>query len=176
MIIVKVELHSARTGQITELGRAHISNTGDNPSHPTRGDYLIELFRKGSTTKVQRKGLLRDYPRNSYTVWELVRRCLETALGKWPVHPGHPIEFDENRNPLDWYGDSSSCEEIIYDHVGRSKMTIPELVRTIKDYGFDEQAIRAYVQNMLDKKQLKINKEMQLELEDLFDFTIVRNE
>lgn len=43
MIIVKVELHSARTGQITELGRAHISNTGDNPSHPTRGSGIATV-------------------------------------------------------------------------------------------------------------------------------------
>lgn len=103
MIIVKIELHSARTGKITELGRAHISNTGVLTSeNPNRGDYNVELFRKGSATKVQRKGLVRDYPRNSYTVWELVRRALESALGKWPIHPGHPLEYDENKNPVEF--------------------------------------------------------------------------
>lgn len=97
MIVIKVELHSARTGQISELGRMYISNTGHLTSkNPNRGDYIVELFRKGSTTKVQRKGLVCDYPRNSYTVWELVRRALECTLGKWPIHPGRPEEFNED--------------------------------------------------------------------------------
>jgi hypothetical protein len=96
MILVKIELHSARTGQVTELGRMQITNNGIESAHnPNRGDYIVELFRKGSTTKVQRKGLVRDYPRLSYTVWELVRRSLEAALGRWPIHPGRPEEFGE---------------------------------------------------------------------------------
>lgn len=121
MILVKIELHSARTGKVTELGRMQICNTGTTTSdNPKRGDYEVSLFRKGSTTKVQRKGLVRDYPRLSYTVWELVRRALECTLGKWPIHPGRPMEFDEeiaafyqgsehesavaksDRNGLDW--------------------------------------------------------------------------
>lgn len=97
MILVKIELHSAITGKVTELGRMQISNTGHaTKENPKRGDYEVELFRKGSTTKVQRRGLVRDYPRQSYTVWELVRRALEAALGKWPIHPGRPEEFDED--------------------------------------------------------------------------------
>lgn len=96
MIVVKIELHSAITGKITSLGQMQISNTGHlTKKNPNRGDYAVELFRKGSTTKVQRKGLVQDYPRNSYTVWELVRRALECSLGKWPIHPGRPEEFDE---------------------------------------------------------------------------------
>jgi hypothetical protein len=96
MLVVKIELHSARTGKVTELGRMQITNNGIESAHnPKRGEYNVELFRKGSTTKVQRKGLVRDYPRLSYTVWELVRRSLEAALGKWPIHPGRPEEFDE---------------------------------------------------------------------------------
>ncbi len=97
MILVKIELHSAITGKITQLGQMQICNTGHaTKENPKRGDYEISLFRKGSTTKVQRQGLVRDYPRQSYTVWELVRRALECTLGKWPVHPGHPVEFDED--------------------------------------------------------------------------------
>ena len=93
MIIVKVELHSARTGKVTELGRAHISNTGTGDLK--RADYEVEVFRKGSTTKVQRRGLVMNYPRQAYTVWELVKRGLEAALGKKGIHPGTPEEFDE---------------------------------------------------------------------------------
>lgn len=95
MILVKIELHSARTGKITSLGQMKICNDGTS-TNPKRGDYEVSLFRKGSTTKVQRQGLVRDYPRQSYTVWELVRRALECTLGKWPTHPGRPEEFDED--------------------------------------------------------------------------------
>jgi hypothetical protein len=83
MLVVKIELHSARTGKVTELGRMQITNNGIESAHnPKRGEYDVEIMRKGSTTKVQRRGLVRDYPRLSYTVWELVRRSLEAALGK----------------------------------------------------------------------------------------------
>lgn len=97
MILVKIELHSAITGKVTELGRMQISNTGHaTKENPKRGDYEIELMRKGTKDKVQKRGLVRDYPRESYTVWELVRRALECSLGKWPIHPGRPEEFDED--------------------------------------------------------------------------------
>jgi hypothetical protein len=116
MILVKIELHSARTGKVTELGRMQISNTGHLTSHtPNRGDYIVELFRKGSTTKVQRKGLVRDYPRLSYTVWELVRRSLESALGKWPIHPGRPEEFDEEvREANEKHGCLCECDQCLH--------------------------------------------------------------
>ncbi len=93
MIIVKIELHSARTGKVSEIGRMHITNNGHGTQK--RGDYDIEIMRRGTTDKVQRKGMVRDYPRASYTVWELVRRALVAGLGKWPIHPGYMEEFDE---------------------------------------------------------------------------------
>lgn len=95
MIIVKVELHSAVTGKVTELGRMHLSNTGEGTPADRKHNYVVEIMRKGTTNKVQRKGMVRDYPRQSYTVWELVRRALVAGLGKWPIHPGEPEEFDE---------------------------------------------------------------------------------
>lgn len=94
MIIVKIELHSANTGKVTEIGRMQISNNGLS-GDIKRGDYDVEIMRRGTTNKVQRRGMVRDYPRLSYTVWELVRRSLVAALGKWPIHPGEPEEFDE---------------------------------------------------------------------------------
>jgi hypothetical protein len=39
MIVVRVELHSAVTGQVTELGRAIISNSGGTEK---RGESLAE--------------------------------------------------------------------------------------------------------------------------------------
>lgn len=98
MILVKIELHSALTGKVTEIGHMRITNNGLGTQK--RGDYDVEILRKGTTDKVQRRGSVRDYPRLSYTVWELVRRALVAGLGKWPIHPGEPEESDEQiRNP-----------------------------------------------------------------------------
>jgi hypothetical protein len=83
VIIVKVELHSARTGKVTEIGRMCISNVGSGSD--TRADYYIELMRRGTTNKAQRLGHVSDYPRKSYSVWELVRRALSSVLDKHPV-------------------------------------------------------------------------------------------
>jgi hypothetical protein len=96
MIVVRIEMHSARTGEVSELGYMTISNTGRKVHKwDKRHDYDVEIMRKGSRDRVVRRSLVRDYPRLAYTVWELVRRGLECSLGKWPIHPGHPQEFDE---------------------------------------------------------------------------------
>lgn len=94
MLVIKIELHSANTGKVTEIGRANIINNGTGTSK--RGNYDVEIMRRGTTDKVQRRGSVTDYPRLSYTVWELVRRALVAGLGKWPVHPGEPEEFDQD--------------------------------------------------------------------------------
>lgn len=78
MIIVKIELHSAKTGKVTELGRMHISNDGTGDDE--RGNYRVELMRKGTSNKIQRTGCVKEYARNSYTVWELVKRSLLDIL------------------------------------------------------------------------------------------------
>ena len=73
MIIVKVELHSAITGTVSELGRAQICNTGGGTAK--RGNYLAEVLRKNSK-EVLRVGRVDDYPRLSYNMWRLVIRAL----------------------------------------------------------------------------------------------------
>lgn len=96
MIVVKIELHSAITGRVTEIGRMHLSNDAVTTSvyGTARGSYDVELMRRGTTNKVQKRGRVENYPRQAYTVWELVRRALVATLGKWPIHPGEPEEFD----------------------------------------------------------------------------------
>lgn len=93
MLIIKIELLSANTGKTTEIGRMHIVNNATGTYK--HGNYDVEIMRRGTTNKVQRRGSVTDYPRQSYTVWELVRRALVAGLGKWPIHPGEPEEFDE---------------------------------------------------------------------------------
>jgi hypothetical protein len=81
MIVVKIELHSARTGKVTELGRMLITNDGTS-DNPDRGNYDIKLGRKGqdSTLEVYQKPFkiarIENYPRKSYPVWELIKRAV----------------------------------------------------------------------------------------------------
>lgn len=78
MVVVKIELwpggceHLAR-----ELGRMTLTNTGEHPGHPRRGDYVARLMRKGAPKTVLRTAEVLDYPRLSYPIWKLLRRALE---------------------------------------------------------------------------------------------------
>lgn len=74
MIVVRVELHSAITKKVTEIGRAVIFNKGDGTER--RGNYKTLTFRKGSTKSILRTGDVEDYPRMSKSVWCLVARAL----------------------------------------------------------------------------------------------------
>lgn len=83
MIVVKVELHAARTGRVTELARLRISNRGDGTA--TRGNYDIHVFRGRSTKQLdqavaQRLGVLMNWPRLQKHVWALVF-CALIACG-----------------------------------------------------------------------------------------------
>jgi hypothetical protein len=82
VILVRIELHSARTGRVEEIGRmiiANISGKGVGRFHK-RADYKVMLLRRGLVDKVQREGVVRDYPRLSYSVWRLVFRALKSVL------------------------------------------------------------------------------------------------
>lgn len=85
MIVVKIELHSARTGFVTEIGRMHIANiTGNGQGRwEPRADYNVKLFRrrsKGGCLSVLREGTVKDFPRLSYNVWRLVTRALKSVF------------------------------------------------------------------------------------------------
>lgn len=77
MLVVKIELHSANTGQTSEIGRMRIYNDGTGTKE--RGNYVVEVFRK-STKNVLRKSTVKDYPRLDYNVWRLVSRALRAAF------------------------------------------------------------------------------------------------
>lgn len=86
MIVVRVELWSARTGQRTELARLRIANDGEATSANVRfGDYVGETLRGRSEAAldkgaVQRTGRVVGHPRLSLHVWHLVARML-VAMG-----------------------------------------------------------------------------------------------
>lgn len=73
MIVVKIELHSAITGQVTELGRLHVINDGTGTS--LRGNYGIEKF--GKRQRFLGRARVEDWPRKSYSVFRLLKRALE---------------------------------------------------------------------------------------------------
>lgn len=84
MIVVRVELHSAITGQITELARCVITNDGGSRSARI-GHYRAASFRGRSAAvldrlHVQRRGEVRDWPRQRLHVWNLVSEALR-AMG-----------------------------------------------------------------------------------------------
>lgn len=78
MIVVRVELHSAPTGQVSEIGRMVIANDGTGDR--LRGNYTARLMRRGSPTAVLRVGEVKDHARLSYSVWVLVAKAL-AAVG-----------------------------------------------------------------------------------------------
>lgn len=85
MIVVKVELWPfGRESEAEEIGRAYITNDGSGA--PNRGNYDVEVCRRGTTEKpsdggtATRTGRVEDYPRRSYNVWRLVKRALKSAF------------------------------------------------------------------------------------------------
>jgi hypothetical protein len=86
MIVIRVDLHHAVKGGITRLFTMTISNTGDHPQRPDRGNYVIRLGRKGQTgikavhASPLRTARVENYPRQSYHVGRLVLRSLKALF------------------------------------------------------------------------------------------------
>jgi hypothetical protein len=82
MLIVRVELHSAITGIVTEIARAEICNIGGTPE---RGNYIGRSFRGKSKDlldkrTVVRTGRIENHPRLTAHVFHLVVKTL-IAMG-----------------------------------------------------------------------------------------------
>ena len=91
MLVIKIELHSAVTRQITEIGRMVIYNDGRGTR--TKGDYVAQVMRtptrKGHSwddqmdvtltrqVKPTRESDVRNYSRLSRPVWDLVTLALK---------------------------------------------------------------------------------------------------
>ncbi len=81
MIVVRVELHSAITHNITELARMTISNVGGTNEH---GDYEVKTLRGRSREALDkyitnRQGDVKNYPRLAIHVWHLVAEALKSV-------------------------------------------------------------------------------------------------
>ena len=87
MILVKVELHSARTGNVTEIGRMVIENDGETTrDHHSLGSYNVKVLRRGGSTEVTRTGKVANFPRKSYVIWRLIARALLSAFPEEVKH------------------------------------------------------------------------------------------
>ena len=84
MLVLKLELHSHRTKEVTELGRTIIANIGGTSE---KADYICKVGRKSDNfsnisvwQNPVREGTVKSYPRLSYNVWRLVIRALLSAF------------------------------------------------------------------------------------------------
>ena len=86
MIVIKVELWSAVSGEVSELARMTIDNIGGDRQH---GDYRTRTYRGRSAEAlhkamlagtVQREGKVLRHPRLREHVWNLVAKAL-TGMG-----------------------------------------------------------------------------------------------
>lgn len=78
MIVVRVELHSAINGEVSEIGRAYIDNIGGDAN---LGDYRVRTLNGRNTRAldrgvVQREGRVIGHPRLREHVWNLVAKAL----------------------------------------------------------------------------------------------------
>lgn len=78
MIVVKVELHSAITGKVTEIGRMKITNDGTGDIN--KGNYDVKIMRKGSVNTVQKTARVENHSRLNESVWKLVKKALNGVL------------------------------------------------------------------------------------------------
>jgi hypothetical protein len=87
MLIVKVELHSAITHQVTEIARMHIINDGTGVADLGNYDVKSLYGRSAEDFKKQRithQARVLNYPRERLHVWHLVARALERLkYGAW---------------------------------------------------------------------------------------------
>lgn len=84
MIIVSVKLLSAVDGSCKELARMTICNNG-KPTTTKKHNYIAKTLRGRSTTALdkfitQRKTKIKNHPRDSVHIWNLVAKAL-TKMG-----------------------------------------------------------------------------------------------
>jgi hypothetical protein len=90
MLVIRIELHSHRTGKTSEIARMIIANDGSGENgrgnywgHAAKGivhgDHMIPAAIMHASRQL-RQGKVRDYPRKSKHVWNLLARML-AAMG-----------------------------------------------------------------------------------------------
>jgi hypothetical protein len=89
MLVVRIELHSAVTGEVTTLATGKIVNTGAGT--PTRGNYRIEL--RDAAGRKWKTGHIEGFPRKRLLAWDLLYRALEKLVGTRNVCRDSPLLY-----------------------------------------------------------------------------------
>ncbi|QIW87203.1 putative transcription factor [Agrobacterium phage OLIVR2] len=76
MIVIRIELHSAVTQKVTELGRMHIANDGSSLD-PTIGHYDGKVLRKPDFVRETRTAHVHGHKRQALTIWHLLGKMLK---------------------------------------------------------------------------------------------------
>jgi hypothetical protein len=76
MLVVKIELHSAVTGEVKTIATGTIVNTGAGT--PTHGVYHVEL--RDTLGRRWRTGSVEGFPRKRLLAWDLLARALHGIL------------------------------------------------------------------------------------------------
>lgn len=93
MIVVNIEMWPrGDESKKYSIGKMFIWNRGNIKLHQetngTRGDYEFELLRRDKvdvphneteTKDITARGRIENWPKRSYTIWKLIKRCLEVA-------------------------------------------------------------------------------------------------
>lgn len=76
MIVIKVELHSAVTGEISQLGQMIISN--DRTGTDNSMNYNGRVMRKPKFLLTTKRGRVENHPRKTEVIWVLIARMLKS--------------------------------------------------------------------------------------------------
>lgn len=99
MIVIKVELWSAVSGEKTELARMEITNDATHTAR-TKGNYTVRTLRGRSARDLdkrvpQREATVKNWPRAALHVWNLVAESLaQMGYG----NPGSRFEGEETHD------------------------------------------------------------------------------
>lgn len=87
MLVVRVELHSAITGQVSEIARMDICNEGGSAHSGDYGVYVMRGRDRDTLAKrtIQRRGKVLGHPRIREHVWNLVTKALVNCGYKEPA-------------------------------------------------------------------------------------------
>jgi hypothetical protein len=80
MIVVRIEVHSARTGEVEKKGVLTIANDGSGT--PTNGHYTFKVMKHIGRPGVWKQGSVQNFPRSRLGPWDLLYRALREAVGK----------------------------------------------------------------------------------------------
>ena len=81
MLKITIELISAADERWhREKWEAELFNTAKNPQHPARGDYILNIVRKGGGP-IWKQGAVKNFPRQKLGPWDLLYRALKDAVG-----------------------------------------------------------------------------------------------